>query len=94
MAGVSPEDSCALHPDLSWRAPPVERFFAELTSKRLRRGAFRSVRELVKAIEAYVEHHNDTTTGFAWTNTADAILSKVARAKATLGKINDSDAVH
>ena len=67
----------------------VERFFAELTNKRLRRGTFRSVRELQKAIEGYVEHHNDTTEGFAWTQAADAILGKVARAKATLDKIND-----
>ncbi len=67
----------------------VERFFAELDRRRLRRGTFRSVRELVKAIEGYVEHHNDTTEGFAWTKTADAILEKVARAKATLDKISD-----
>ena len=67
----------------------VERFFAELTNKRLRRGTFRSVPELVRAIEDYVEHHNDTTDGFTWTKTAEQILAKVARAKATLDKISD-----
>ncbi|QDV74532.1 hypothetical protein [Botrimarina mediterranea] len=51
------------------------------------RGTIRSVRELVKAIRGYVEHHNNTTEGFIWTKTADAILEKVARAKATLDKI-------
>ncbi len=67
----------------------VERFFADLTTKRLRRGTFRNVPQLVKAIRGYVEHHNDTTDGFTWTKTANAILEKVARAKATLDKIND-----
>jgi len=66
----------------------VERFFADLTSKRLRRGSFPGVPELIQAIEGYVEHHNDTTKGFEWKATADAILEKVARAKATLEKIN------
>ena len=65
----------------------VERFFADLTTKRLRRGTFRNVPQLVKAIRGYVEHHNDTTEGFQWKATADAILEKVARAKATLDKI-------
>jgi transposase len=65
----------------------VERFFADLTSKRLRRGSFPGVSELVLAIEGYVEHHNDATEGFEWKATADDILEKVARAKATLNKI-------
>jgi hypothetical protein len=43
----------------------------------------------VKAIRGYVEHDNDTTEGFEWKATADAILDKVAWAKATLDKIND-----
>ena len=65
----------------------VERFFADLTSKRLRRGSFPGVSELVRAIEGYVEHHNDATEGFKWKATAYDILEKVARAKATLDKI-------
>ncbi|TWT40039.1 IS630 family transposase [Botrimarina hoheduenensis] len=67
----------------------VEWFFADLTTKRLRRGSFRNVPELVRPIGAYVEHHNDTTEGFEWTKTADSFLAKVARAKATLDKIMD-----
>ncbi|MEO1495569.1 MAG: IS630 family transposase [Planctomycetota bacterium] len=67
----------------------VERFFADLTTKRLRRGTFRNVPQLVRAIQDYVEHHNDTTQGFEWKATADAILNKVAHARATLDKITD-----
>jgi transposase len=66
----------------------VERFFADLTNKRLRRGTFHNVPELIQAIQAYVEHHNDNTEGFHWKATAEEILEKVARARATLDKIN------
>lgn len=65
----------------------VERFFAELDRNRLRRGSFCSVEELERAITGYVEHHNDSAKGLVWTKSADAILEKVARAKATLDKI-------
>jgi transposase len=65
----------------------VERWFRDLTEKRLRRGAFRCVPELVKAIEEYVEHHNNRTQGFTWTAQADAILAKVRRARAVLDKM-------
>jgi transposase len=65
----------------------VERFFAELTNKRLRRGTFRSVKQLIQAIEEYVEHHNDHASGYRWTAQADAILAQAARAQATLDKI-------
>jgi transposase len=65
----------------------VERFFADLTTKRLRRGTFQNVQQLVTEIEDYVEHHNDNATGYRWTATADAILKKVRRARATLDKI-------
>jgi hypothetical protein len=45
------------------------------------------VPQLVKAIQGYVEHHNHTTGGYHWTATAEAILEKVARAKASLDKV-------
>jgi hypothetical protein len=66
--------------------PCVERWFRDLTDKRLRRGVFRSVPELVRAIEQYVEHHNNHTAGFTWPAQAEAILAKVRRAKAVLEK--------
>ena len=55
--------------------------------KRLRRGVFRSVRALEKAITDYVQHHNDNPKGFIWTKKAQNILEKVTRAKAALDKI-------
>jgi hypothetical protein len=66
----------------------VERWFRDLTDKRIRRGVFRSVPELVEAIEEYTRHHNDHAKAFVWTAKADAILEKVRRARAVLDKIS------
>jgi transposase len=57
----------------------VERWFAELTNKRIRRGAFRSVRELQSAIREFIEVHNENSKPFVWTRTADQILDSMAR---------------
>jgi transposase len=57
----------------------VERWFAELTNKRIRRGAFRSVKELESAIREYISVHNEDPTPFVWTRTADQILDSIAR---------------
>lgn len=57
----------------------VERWFAELTNKRIRRGVFRSVRELETAIREYIDVHNDDPKPFVWTRTADQILDSIAR---------------
>jgi len=57
----------------------VERFFGEITTKRIRRGAFRSVQALEAAIREYLERHNASPKPFVWTATADLILSKVKR---------------
>jgi transposase len=57
----------------------VERFFAELTTKRLRRGAHRSVRELRRDIRDWVALWNQSPRPFAWTKGADEILESVAR---------------
>lgn len=64
----------------------VERWFRDLTDKRLRRGTFHNVPQLIAAIEEYIEHHNESDKGFQWTAKADAILEKVRRARATLDK--------
>ena len=56
----------------------VERFFAKITTERIRRGAFRSVGELQKSIEAYIANHNQAPKPFRWTARADFILGKVA----------------
>jgi transposase len=57
----------------------VERWFAELTNKRIRRGAFRSVKELESAIREYISVHNEDPKPFIWTRTADQILDSIAR---------------
>jgi transposase len=57
----------------------VERWFAELTNKRIRRGVFRSVQELEAAIWEYIDVHNEDPKPFVWTKTADQILASIAR---------------
>lgn len=57
----------------------VERWFATLTQRQLRRGIHRSTRELEAALQRYVETYNQDPKPFAWTKTADDILEAVAR---------------
>jgi transposase len=57
----------------------VERWFAEITNKRIRRGVFRSVKELEAAIREYIDVHNENPKPFVWTKTADEILDSIAR---------------
>ena len=57
----------------------VERWFAELTNKRIRRGVFRSVKELEAATRDYIDIHNEDPKPFIWTRTADRILDSIAR---------------
>jgi len=58
---------------------PVERFFAQITDRRIRRGAFKSVGELEQAIEDYLRTHNQKPRPFVWTKSADLILDKVRK---------------
>jgi transposase len=62
----------------------VERFFRDITTKRIRRGAFPSVDALIQAIEAYIDQHNLAPKPFIWTAKAGDILAKVTRARAAL----------
>jgi len=57
----------------------VERFFALITDKAIRRGSFKSVRELVRKIEVFVSHYNTTSKPFVWKATAESILAKLER---------------
>jgi len=57
----------------------VERWFAELTNKRIRRGVFRSVKDLESAIREFIDVHNEDPTPFVWTKSADEILASIAR---------------
>ena len=62
----------------------VEGWFSLLTKRRLKRGVFGSVGDLVEAIEIWAEHWNDDPKPFVWTKTAEAILTKARRARAAL----------
>jgi transposase len=57
----------------------VERWFATLTEKQIRRGSYRSTRELISAIKNHLDVHNDNPKPFTWTKPADEILESVAR---------------
>jgi hypothetical protein len=65
----------------------VERFFRDLTDKRIRRGVFRSVGELNAAIDDYLAVHNQDPKPFIWTAKASDILEKVKRGRAALHKL-------
>jgi len=65
----------------------VERWFREITDKRIRRGTFNSAQELVAAITAYIDQHNANPRSFTWTAKAETILEKVRRARAVLDKM-------
>jgi transposase len=62
----------------------IERWFGEITRKRIRRGTFRSVAELIAAIDQYLSVYNQQPKPFAWTQTANMILAKVNRCKDAL----------
>lgn len=64
----------------------IERWFREITDKRIRRGTFRNVEQLIAAIEAFIREHNDNPQAFTWTAKADEILAKVRRARQVLDK--------
>ena len=66
----------------------IERWFRDLTDKRIRRGAFKSVRQLIQAIMDYIAAHNDNPKSIVWTAKVDDLLAKVSRAKAVLDKIS------
>jgi transposase len=66
----------------------VERWFRDLTDKRIRRGSFQHVRELIAAITQYLDHHNQSPRVFVWTASVGNILTKVAQCKEAL------DALH
>jgi transposase len=66
----------------------VERWFREMTDKRLRRGTFANVTSLVKTIKDYIHNHNQNPQAFVWTATADRIMAKIAKCKEALGTLH------
>lgn len=81
-----PRFQCHFTPTSSSWLNMVERFFRDLTTKRLRRGIFHSVEDLITSITRYLETHNDAPKPFIWTAKASDILEKVTRARASLNK--------
>ena len=67
----------------------VERFFAEITGKKIRRGVFKSVADLIAAIEDYLSKHNADPKPFVWTKPAATILAKTRRARAKVDAIKN-----
>ncbi|MCC7423568.1 MAG: hypothetical protein IT428_25135 [Planctomycetaceae bacterium] len=65
----------------------IERWVRDITQNRIRNGVFKSVEQLEQAIRDYIVHHNVDPVSFDWTNKAEDILEKVARARACLNKI-------
>jgi len=57
----------------------VEIWFGIITQRAIRRGVFRSVRQLIQKIEGFVEHYNRQSRPFVWVATADSILEKIGR---------------
>jgi hypothetical protein len=87
MAACAPPLRLALHPTSASWLNLVERWFGELTSKLLKRGTHRSVRDLNTDIRAWIETWNQEPRPYIWTKTAEQILDSIAR---YCERINDS----
>jgi transposase len=65
----------------------VERFFRELSEKQLKRGVFRSVKELEQSVMSFIDTHNAAPAPYIWTKSASDILEKVKRGREKLNKL-------
>jgi transposase len=65
----------------------IERWFREITDKRIRRDSFTSVPQLIEAIMDYIQKHNEHPKAFVWSAKVEDILEKVRRARAVLDKM-------
>jgi transposase len=66
----------------------VERWFREITDKRLRRSSFANVRSLINVINDYIHNHNQNPQAFVWTATPEAIMKKIVKCKEALGTLH------
>jgi len=73
---------------LNW----VERWFREITDQRIRRGVCRSVQQLIDAITAWIQEHNQPPHAFVWTASVEKILEKVRRAREVLDEVPSAQA--
>lgn len=72
----------------------IERWFREITQKRIRRGVFNSVQDLVDAIMDYIQTYNQNPKPFVWTAKTKDIVAKVNRARATLINSQQNETLH
>lgn len=81
---------CHLHfiPTSSSWLNLVERWFRELTAKRIRRGSFQNVPGLIAAIQAYLDNHNQNPQVFVWSAPVERILAKIAKCKEALDSLH------
>ena len=84
--------AAVLQPTQGTNRPPflnlVERWFAELTNKAVRRGSFASVPDLVATIEEFIQENNKTGKPFVWKATAEQLLAKYERCRNRLEQIS------
>lgn len=59
----------------------VERWFSEITSKRIRRGSFKNVKELIMTIKKYIDSHNQNPKVYIWTASVESIMRKISNVK-------------
>ncbi|MFQ6610262.1 MAG: IS630 family transposase, partial [Fidelibacterota bacterium] len=59
----------------------IERWFSEITSKRIRRGSFKNVKELITVINQYIDSHNQNPKAFVWTASVETIMRKISKCK-------------
>ena len=72
----------------------IERWFKEFTDKRLRRGAFINVPELVEAITTWSDHRNDEPKPFIWPASAGGMIENVQRGRSALNRQTNSTTGH
>jgi transposase len=66
----------------------VECWFSQLTSKRIRRGSFKNVKDLIKAIKQYIKSHNQNPKIFVWTASVEGIMRKISKCKDLLETVH------
>ena len=79
----------ALHPDIGLLDQPGRTLL--WSDHRIRRGVFKSVPQLVAAIQEYLEQHNADPKPFVWTASVTAILEKVARGRQALESVHSTN---
>jgi hypothetical protein len=82
-ASIAPHRSRSFNLYSSW-LNQVERWFALITERAIRRNSFTSVRELKQQIELFVQRYNADASPFQWVATADSILQKIERISSTI----------